>query len=70
MDESKKKYLIERVMNYLRGKQKRLQKIDVNCTLEEILKNFNDDERKDYIIFQNSNYKKEFAQYVKNNPKI
>ena len=40
------------------------------CTLDEILKDFTEDEKKDYMTFKSMNQKKEFAQYIKNNPKI
>ena len=45
MTSYQQKYLIDRVINYLRGKRNRLNKIDVHCTMEEILKTFNEYER-------------------------
>lgn len=38
------KYLIERVIVYLRGKKLRLNEIDVSCSLDEMLATFNEDD--------------------------
>lgn len=65
-----KRILLDRIIEYLRGKMARTNKIDVSCTLQEIIDTFNEDEKRQYEFFRHHKFKLEFAQAIQNNPKV